>query len=86
MNKLLIAIVALVTVFSLPASAVTVFSGPSAALIGRGPAPRFRDIPDVSRNMEANNPEHRQLPSTEQASQSWTVTGQITDPARSETH
>lgn len=83
MNRLLIATVALVTVFSMPASAVTVFSMPaSAALIGRGPAPQFRDIPEVSRNAEAN----RQVQSAEQGSQSWDVTGQINDPARSEAH
>jgi hypothetical protein len=74
----------LVTVFSMPASAVTVFSKPASAdLIGRGPAPRFSDIPDVSRNAEAN-PEHRPVQSTQQGSQSWDVTGQINDPARSE--
>ena len=84
MSRLLIAIIALVTVFSMPASAVTVFSKPASAdLIGRGPAPRFRDIPDVSRNAEAN-PEHRQVQSTQPGSQSWDVTGQVNDPARSE--
>ena len=58
MNKLLIATAALVTVFSaLPALAVTVFSMPApAALISS--APRFRAIPDVPKNTEAN-PEHR---------------------------
>ena len=46
MNKLLVVTIALVTVFSMPAS---------AASIGRGPRPpQVRDIPDVSRNMEAN--------------------------------
>ena len=81
MNRLLIATVALVTVFSLPVSAVSAFPAPApAALMGRGPAPRFRDIPDVPRNAEAN----RQEQSTEQRSQSWDITGQIYDPARSE--
>jgi hypothetical protein len=70
MNTFLIATVALLTVFSMPASAVSAFPGHSAALIGRGPVPRFRDIPEVSRNMEATNPEHRQLPSTDDASPS----------------
>ena len=84
MNRLLIATIALVTVFSMPASAVTVFSMPApAALTGRGPAPQFRDIPDVSRNTKAN-PEHRQVQSTQPGSQSWDVTGQVNDPARSE--
>ena len=86
MNKLLIGTVALVTVFSMPASAVTVFSKPaSAALIGRGPAPRFRDIPDVSRNTEAN-PEHHQVQSPEQGSQSWDATDQLDDPVGSGAH
>ena len=71
---------ALVTVFSMSASA---FAMPApAGHIERGPVPRFRDIPDVSRNAEANP----QVPSTEQGSQSWDVTGQINDPARSEAH
>ena len=70
MNKLLIATIALVTVFSTPASAMP----------GPGSPPRFRDIPDVSRNAEAN----RQEQSTEQGSQSWDVTGQINDPERPE--
>src|SRR5262245_37425233 len=77
MNKFLTAAVALLTVFSMPATAVSAFPGPSAARIGRGPVPRFRDIPEVSRNMEATNPEHRQLPRTDDASQNWAVTGQI---------
>jgi hypothetical protein len=70
MNKLLIATIALVTVFSMPASAMP----------GPGSPPRFRDIPDVSRNAEANP----QVQSTEQGSQSWDVTGQINDPERPE--
>src|SRR6478736_7176941 len=81
MNRLLIATVALVTVFSLPASAVTAFPAPApASLMGPGSAPRFRDIPDVTRNAEAN----RQQQSTETGSQSWDVTGQINDPERPE--
>jgi hypothetical protein len=48
MNKLFVATIALVTVFSMPAS---------AAHTGPGSHPRFRDVPDVSRNTEAN-PEH----------------------------
>src|SRR6476660_5249540 len=47
MNKLLLATIALVTVFSTPASAMP----------GPGSPPRFRDIPDVSRHTPAN-PEH----------------------------
>ena len=73
MNKLLIASMALVTVFSTPA----------LAMPGPGSPPRFRDIPDVSRNAEANT-EHRQVQSTEQGNQSWDVTGQVNDPNRSE--
>jgi hypothetical protein len=66
--------------FSMSASA---FAMPApAGHVERGPVPRFRDIPDVSRNAEANP----QVPSTEQGSQSWDVTGQINDPARSEAH
>ena len=81
MNRLLIATVALVTVFSLPASAVSAFPAPApASLMGPGSAPRFRDIPDVPRNAEAN----RQERSTETGSQSWDVTGQINDPERPE--
>ena len=81
MNRLLIATGALVTVFSLPASAVTAFPAPApASLMGPGSAPRFRDIPDVPRNAEAN----RQEWSTETGSQSWDVTGQINDPERPE--
>jgi hypothetical protein len=68
MKKLLIATVALVTVFSMPAS---------AALTGRGP--RLGDIPDVSRNTEAS-PEHHQLPSNEQWRQDWDAAGQVNDP------
>lgn len=45
--------------------------------------PRFRDIPDVSRNTHAN-PEHHLVQSTEQGSQSWNATGQVNDPNRSE--
>jgi hypothetical protein len=42
-----------------------------AGHIERGLVPRFRDIPNVSRNVEANP----QVQSTEQGSQSWDVTG-----------
>jgi len=73
MNKLLIATIALVTVFSTPASAMP----------GPGSPPRFRDIPDVSRNTHAN-PEQHLVQSTEQGSQSWNATGQVNDPDRSE--
>jgi hypothetical protein len=73
MMKLLIATIALVTVFSTPASAMP----------GPGSPPRFRDIPDVSRSTHAN-PEQHLVQSTEQGSQSWNATGQINDPARSE--
>jgi hypothetical protein len=75
MNKLLIATIALVTVFSPPASAMP----------GPGSPPMFRDIPDVSMNTHAN-PEHHLIQSTEQGSQSWNATGQVNDndPDRSE--
>ena len=73
MNKLLIATIALVTVFSTAASAIP----------GPGSPPRFRDIPDVSRNTQAN-PEHHLVQSTEPGSQSWNATGQVNGPARSE--
>jgi hypothetical protein len=80
MNKLLLATVALVTVFSMPALAVP------------GPSPRFRDIPDVSTNPE----HQQVLPSGQdsqsqdttgqvndpaQDSQSQDATGQVNDPA-----
>jgi hypothetical protein len=70
MNKLLIASIALGHCF-LDAR----FSNARARF-----PPRFRDIPDVSRNAEANP----QVQSTEQGSQSWDVTGQINDPERPE--
>jgi hypothetical protein len=57
MKKLLIATAALVTGFSMPALAVTVFSMPAPAAL-TSPVPRFRAIPDVSKNTEPN-PEHR---------------------------
>jgi len=69
MDRLLIATIALVTVFSISASA---FAMPApAGHIERGLVPRFRDIPNVSRNAEANP----QVQSIEQGSQSWDVTG-----------
>ena len=68
MNKLLVHTIALVSVFSMPAS---------AALAAEYSPPKFRAIPDVSRNMKAN-PEQRQ--STEQRSQSRDVIGQASDP------
>jgi len=43
MNKLFVATIALVTVFSMPAS---------AALTGPGSHPRLHEVPDVSRNTE----------------------------------
>jgi hypothetical protein len=67
MNKLLIGTIALVTVFSMPASAAPGYPHP----------PRFRAIPDVTTNTEAN-PEQRQ--STEQRNQSRDVIGQASDP------
>jgi hypothetical protein len=77
MNKLLIAASALVTVFSMPAS---------AALTGPGSPPWFRDTPDVSRNTEAN-PEHHQVPSTEQRSQSSSAAiGEFNDCHFSDSH
>jgi len=48
-----------------------------AASIGRGPAPPVRDIPDVSRNTEAN-PEQRQP--IEEQTQTREVTHPINDP------
>jgi hypothetical protein len=60
MNKLLVVTIALVPVFSMPASAA----------LAAGSPPRFRAIPDVSRN---------QVQSTEQRSQSRDATGQIND-------
>ena len=67
MNKLLLATFALVTVFSMPASAVP----------GPGSPPRFRDIPDVS-----TNPEHQQVLPSGQDSQSQDTTGQVNGPAQ----
>jgi hypothetical protein len=68
MNKLLVATFALVTVFSMPAS---------AALTGPGSPPRFRDIPEVS-----TNPEHQQVLPTGQDSQSQDTTDPVNDPAQ----
>jgi hypothetical protein len=68
MNNLLLNTIALVAVFSVPAS---------AALAAEYSPPKFRAIPDVSRNMKAN-PEQRQ--STEQRSMSRDVIGQASDP------
>ena len=67
MNKLLIATFALVTVFSMPASAVP----------GPGSPPRFRDIPGVS-----TNPEHQQVLPTGEGSQSQDTTDPVNDPAQ----
>jgi hypothetical protein len=67
MNKLLVATFALVTVFSMPASAIP----------GPGSPPRYRDIPDVS-----TNPEHQQVLPTGHDSQSQDTTGQVNDPAQ----
>ena len=67
MNKLLVATFALVTVFSMPASAVP----------GPGSPPRFRDIPDVS-----TNPEHQPVLPTGQDSQSQDTTDPVNDPAQ----
>jgi hypothetical protein len=64
MKKLLIATVALVTVFAMPA--------PGAL----ASPPRFRAIPAVSKNTEAN-PEHRQGQPTEQQDHSQS---QVNDP------
>ena len=67
MNKLLlVGTVALVTVFSMPNL---------AAPIGRGPAPPFRDMQDVSKNTD---PEQRQ--SIEEQGQNWDATHPINDP------
>jgi hypothetical protein len=69
MNKLLVGTIALVTVFSMPAS---------AASIGRGPRPpQVLDIPDVSRNMEANL---EQSQSTEDRSQNRDAADQVNNP------
>jgi len=69
MNKLLLGMVVLVTVFSMPAS---------AASIGRGPRPpQVHDIPDVSSNPEANL---EQWQSTEERSQNRDATHPINDP------
>jgi DNA-binding MurR/RpiR family transcriptional regulator len=66
MHKLLVGTIALVTGFSMPAP---------AASIGRGPRPpQVRDIPDVSRNMEANL---EQTQSTEDRSQNRDAADQI---------
>ena len=75
MNKILVATIALVTAFSMPAS---------AALTGS--PPRFRDIPETSRNTEAN-PEHHQVQSTEQRSQSSSAAiGEFNDCHFSDSH
>jgi hypothetical protein len=74
MNKLLVATIALVTVFSMPAS---------AALTGS--PPRFRDTPQTSRNTEAN-PEYHQVQSTEQRSQSPDGFGEFNDCHSSDSH
>jgi hypothetical protein len=72
MNKLLVATFALVSVFSMPAS---------AALTPDGVPPRgFATFQTYPRNTEAN-PEHHQVQSAEQGSQSRDATGQINDPA-----
>jgi hypothetical protein len=63
MNQLLVNTIALVTVFSMPASAA--------------PGSWFRDVPEISRNTEAN-PEQRQ--SIEERSQSRDATDQVNDP------
>ena len=64
MNKLLIGTITLVTVFSMPASAAPGYPHP----------PRFRAIPDVTTNTEANS-EQRQ--STEQRSQGGEAIAQV---------
>ena len=74
MNKLLVATIALVTAFSMPAS---------AALTGSPPP--FRDIPETSKNNEAN-PEHHQVQSTEQRSQSPDGFGEFNDCHSSDSH
>ena len=74
MNKFLVATIALVTAFSMPAS---------AALTGS--PPRFRDTPETSRNTEAN-PEHHQLQSTEQRSQIPDGFGEFNDCHSSDSH
>ena len=73
MKKLLIATVALVTVFAMPA--------PGAL----ASPPRFRAIPAVSKNTEAN-PEHHQVQSTEQRSQSPDGFGEFNDCHSSDSH
>ena len=70
MNKLLVATIALVTAFSMPASAALTV---------------FRDIPETSRNTEAN-PEHHQVQSTEQRSQSQDGFGEFNDCYSSDSH
>ena len=74
MNKLLVATIALVTAFSMPASAAVT-----------GSPPRFRDIPETSKNTEAN-PEHHQVHSTEQRSQSPDGFGEFNDCHSSDSH
>jgi hypothetical protein len=68
MNKLLLSTIALVIVFSMPASAAPGYPHP----------PRFRAIPEVSRNTEANS-EQRQVQSTEQLRQSGDATAQVNE-------
>ena len=68
MNKLFLSTIALVTVFSMPAWAVSP---------GNCCPPQFRAIPQVSKNAEANS-EQRQ--STEQRSQSREANEQVNVP------
>jgi hypothetical protein len=69
MIRLLVATIALVTVFSMPAL---------AALTGPGSAPRVRDIPDLSRKKESNAEDH-QVQSTEKRSQTSEGIGEFND-------
>ena len=75
MNKLLVATIALVTAFSMPAS---------AALTGS--PPRFRDIPEKSSNTEANPENHQVQSTTEQRSQSPDGFGEFNDCHSSDSH
>jgi hypothetical protein len=72
MNKLLVATFALVSVFAMPASA--------ALTPDRVPPRGFATFQTYPRNRDAN-PEHHQVQSAEQGSQSRDATGQINDPA-----
>jgi hypothetical protein len=76
MNKLLVATIASVTVFSTPTS---------AAPSGQDAPQRFRDIPDASRNTDPN-PEHHRVESTDQRSQSPDAIGQFDDCHFSDAH